>query len=94
MTALCAACRPKWLAWLDYRLTPPIRIHAIGEDNTRAQRDRRNARFEEWRNTILFQQQLIADACASSHAPARQTPDIPTIAEQMHLFDLTSGCAA
>lgn len=89
MTALCATCRPKWLAWLDYRLVPPIRIHAIGEDNMRAQRDRRNARFEEWASTIEFQQGLITEACASLHI----TPAAP-VYEQAQLDLFTAERAA
>lgn len=78
---LCAPCREARAAWLDYRL-PRVGGFAFGsgvpyDTSAAGTRDRRRARFEEWRETIRFNRQLIADACRkaghvdSEAAPAR-----------------------
>lgn len=71
MTALCDECRPKWLAWLDYRLPPaPIQLITIGGNSPREMQARQEARARQWRDTIRSQQQIIADNCARLHSAA------------------------
>lgn len=70
MSTLCAACSPAWLAWLDYRLPPPpIQLMVIG-DRLQDVKDRQEARYRQWRDTIRSQQALIEQACARRHGVA------------------------
>lgn len=63
--AMCPACSKAYLAWLDYRLPPPpIRLMSIeGGNPVREIQYRQQRRFEEWRDTIRFQQDLIRSGC-------------------------------
>lgn len=72
---LCQPCREARLSWLDYRLPRVLGIAygsgAAGDISPMGLRDRRNARFEEWRSTVPFQMDLIARTCrAARHTSA------------------------
>jgi hypothetical protein len=64
-TDLCSSCGKKWVAWLSYKLTPPIVFVAIGRDDPAGAQRRR---FEQWRDTIQSQQALIELICARDHS--------------------------
>jgi len=66
ITGLCAQHAEESAAWLDYRITPGIRIGAGAsrDDTVAGVRDRQRMRFEDWRSTITFQQDLIRRICA------------------------------
>jgi hypothetical protein len=67
---LCPECGKLWMAWLDYRITPPITLVQIGKPTARRIREAQEARFREWRDTIRFQQDLIERICArENHVP-------------------------
>ncbi|AIM40927.1 hypothetical protein SEA_AELIN_79 [Mycobacterium phage Aelin] len=65
---LCAACQAASDKWLDYRITPSIKIASgsARDDTLDGVRDRRAARFQEWRDTINRQQALIRKQCISA----------------------------
>lgn len=74
---LCAPCRAEADAWWDYR--PPTRLSitygsgAAYDASPRGVADARRARFEHWRETILWHRQHIADLCAAGkHGGATQ----------------------
>lgn len=69
---MCAECRAKHDAWLDYRLSPTVKIAsgASRDDTVAGLADRRRARFQEWKGTINRQQALIRAQCiAAGHVP-------------------------
>lgn len=79
--SLCKACREESDAWLEYRpRVLGLTIHEKASRDTTKQgvRDRNAAKLSEWRNTVRFQQGLIAKACAAEqHALRERTaPDI------------------
>jgi hypothetical protein len=52
------------MAWLDWTLPPPpIRLITVG-DTVREVGWRQEARYRQWRDTVLFQQGLIEEQCA------------------------------
>lgn len=67
MKSLCVPCRDARLAWLDYRLPANLGIaHGSGapyDASAAGLRDRRRARFEEWRSLVSFEMDLIARTC-------------------------------
>ncbi|ACU41224.1 hypothetical protein SEA_ROY17_78 [Mycobacterium phage Roy17] len=65
---LCAACQAASDKWLDYRITPSIKIASgsARDDTVEGVRDARAARFQEWRDTINRQQALIRKQCVSA----------------------------
>ncbi|AGM13275.1 hypothetical protein PBI_NEWMAN_78 [Mycobacterium phage Newman] len=65
---LCAACQAASDKWLDYRITPSIKIAsgAARDDTVEGVRDARAAHFQEWRDTINRQQALIRKQCVSA----------------------------
>lgn len=72
-TVMCQECSREYMAWLDYRLPPPpIRLMSIeGGNPAREIQWRQQRRFEEWRDTIRFQQDLIRRLCLEAgHASA------------------------
>jgi hypothetical protein len=64
---LCPSCREAWLAWLDYKITPPITLVQIGKPTVARVQEAQRARAREWRETIRFQQNLIEQICARQH---------------------------
>ncbi|WP_394622416.1 hypothetical protein JNUCC0626_49660 (plasmid) [Lentzea sp. JNUCC 0626] len=64
---LCPDCGKQWMAWLDYRITPPITFVQIGKPTARRIQEAQEARFREWRDTIRFQQDLIERICRENH---------------------------
>ena len=75
---LCPPCSAARSAWLDYRLRPVLGIaHGSGapyDVSAAGIRDRRRARFEEWRSTVRFNRDLIARQCrAAGHLAERPT---------------------
>lgn len=99
MTAASELCRPCSLAraaWLDYRL-PRVPGIAYGsgaayDTSTAGVRDRQRARFEQWRETIRFNQQLIAEQCrAGRHVDGTPEP-APVI--EIDLFTTSEDKAA
>lgn len=60
---LCEDHKEEYDAWLDYKLPPTLAIHTVG-NSVRDVNDARNARFERWKNTVNFQQDLIKTICA------------------------------
>ena len=87
--SLCGPCREEWLKWLDYQ-QPVTGIkfanHAAYDDTTAGRGGVRRSGFEQWRDTIRYQQQLIKDDCARNH---RQQVAAAEPAE-----DKASECAA
>lgn len=67
--ALCDLCRTKHDAWLDYRVSPTVKIAsgAFRDDTLPGVKDARTARYEQWRKTIRDQQALIARICEEQH---------------------------
>lgn len=64
---LCADCTQEWLSWLDYRIHQPL----LGPTNTEfLLRESRRLRWEDWRRTIVTQQNLITTACVRDHRVA------------------------
>lgn len=64
---LCPPCTEARAAWLDYRL-PPARGFSFGSGaaydvSPAGAADRQRARFEQWRETIRFNRDLIARTC-------------------------------
>ncbi len=58
---LCGKHAEEWSAWLDYRQPPPpITLVQIGRPDPAATQKRQ---FEQWRDTIAFQQGLISSMC-------------------------------
>jgi hypothetical protein len=53
------------MAWLSYKITPPVVLVQIGKPTVARIREAQKARFEERRDTIAFQQDLIERTCAS-----------------------------
>jgi hypothetical protein len=69
-SSLCPPCSREWHAWLDWTLPPPpVRLISIGNDR-REIAWRQEARYREWRDTVLFQQGLIERQCAGHCAEA------------------------
>lgn len=69
--SLCGPCREASDAWLDYKITPALKIAsgAARDDTAAGLADRRRARYEEWKATITRQQALIRAQCeAAGHA--------------------------
>lgn len=70
MKPLCVPCSAAHSAWLDYRLPRvPGFAHGSGapyDVSATGLRDQRHARFEEWRSTIRFNQDLIASTCRTA----------------------------
>jgi hypothetical protein len=70
MRPLCSPCHAARVAWLDYRLPPVLGFqHGSGapyDTSPAGIRDRQRSRFEEWRSTVKFQMDLIADACRAA----------------------------
>lgn len=62
-------CREASDKWLDYRVTPGVKIAsgASRDDTPAGVADARRARYEAWRNTIQNQQDLIRKICADKH---------------------------
>lgn len=67
--SLCPPCSAASQRWLDYRLPPVLSItygSGAARDATPAGiREREESRFRQWRDTIRWQQQHIADLCAA-----------------------------
>lgn len=66
---ICQSCHEKWRSWFGYRIVPGLRINTYAtRDGTLAGlKDRQRARFEEWRDTIRCNQELIEKICALKH---------------------------
>jgi hypothetical protein len=82
-STLCGACRPAWLAWLDYRLPPVLSISygsgAAYDATPQGIRDRQASRFREWRDTIRWQQAHIEALCAAgNHGPTGTSSASPS----------------
>lgn len=95
---LCVPCRAARAAWLDYRLPRVLGIAygsgATGDMSPMGIRDRRRSRFEEWRSTILFQRQSIADRCrAAGHVDAEPGPARVIQLDLFTSFDAEKGAA-
>lgn len=70
MTGLCPPCRVEHDRWLDYRLAPaPIRLITIGTNRVQDVVALRGLRFEQWRETVRTQQDLIRAGCAATCGP-------------------------
>ncbi|MET8278236.1 hypothetical protein [Micromonospora sp. NPDC005174] len=90
---LCEPCSAQHARWLDYRLP---RTFGIAYDSgtpydvsTAGVRDRRRSRFEEWRATIKFNQDLIARTCREQRHIEPACEAIPAIVVvQRPLFDM------
>lgn len=86
---LCPPCRAASSAWLGYRLPPALGIaYGSGADydmSAAGIRDRRQARFELWRDTIRWNRDLIARTCrAAGHTtaePAARVIQLDLLAE-------------
>lgn len=75
---LCPPCRAARAAWLDYRL-PQVHGFTFGSGtpydvSLSGIRDRRHARFEQWRSTIRFNRDLIARTCREAGHVADESP--------------------
>jgi hypothetical protein len=64
---MCPECSGKWMAWLNYKIVPPINFVQIGNPAHSAAFNRKR-RADEWRDTIAFSQRLIRKICAIRHA--------------------------
>lgn len=65
---LCRPCSEWYQAWYDYRLPATITLVAIGRQDARDIRERQEARFREWRDTVRWQQAHIERLCAERRA--------------------------
>jgi len=72
---LCGPCSSLWLRWLDYTLPPPPIVlcspgRTVGEIQASQER-----RYQEWRDTVRFHQDLITRQCGQGHhyQPAEET---------------------
>ena len=87
MKPLCPPCRAARLAWLDYRLPRVVAI-AYGSGapydiSPSGIRDRQRSRFEEWRSTVRFHMDLIANQC---RAAGHVGDELPARIVQLDLF--------
>lgn len=64
---MCPDCSEKWAAWLDYKIVPPINLVQIGSVTAYSLEEGRKRRFEEWRDTINWNQRLIKRICTIRH---------------------------
>jgi hypothetical protein len=66
---ICPPCHEAWRSWFNYRIVPGLRINsgATRDDTLAGIKDRQRARFEEWRDTIRSNQELIEKICARRH---------------------------
>lgn len=66
MTQLCPRHQEEFQSWLDYRVRARFLLAngAARDDTSDGLSDRRAIRYEGWKSTIEFQQQLIRAACA------------------------------
>lgn len=81
---LCATCQAESDRWLESSPSEvlPLLSIAYGSgaayDTTGAGiRQRRSARWQQWRDLVVFQRNLIREGCASGHhaQPERTNPD-------------------
>ncbi len=89
LAPLCPPCREARSKWLDFRLPRTLGIaHGSGapyDVSSAGVRDRQRARFDEWRDTIRFNRDLIARTCRKAQHVAQ--PEAPAVV-QLPLFDL------
>lgn len=73
---LCPTCAVEITRWYDYRPTQPVRIanHGSADDTLTRRADVLRARFESWRDTIRYQQDLIRRQCAEQHQTTTMCP--------------------
>ena len=64
---MCPECSEKWMAWLDYKIIPPVNLVQIGAVTSRSLEKSRQRRADEWRDTINFSQRLIRKICTIRH---------------------------
>ncbi|WP_433460722.1 hypothetical protein [Micromonospora sp. CA-248212] len=90
---LCQPCSAQHARWLDYRLPRTLGI-ACGSGtpydmSAAGVRDRQRSRFEEWRVTIKFNQDLIARTCREQQH-TEPTPRVApaVVVVQLPLFDV------
>ena len=68
MTEMCGPCSAEWMAWLDYSPPPPpIRLDGTGIRTVRDVQAAQERRYQDWRDTVRFQQDLIRRQCAAGH---------------------------
>lgn len=65
----CDACRAEIARWYDYRLPRPVQFanHGGYDETGRGIADNGSARYEQWRDTVRYQQDLIRQQCAAQH---------------------------
>jgi len=61
----CEPCSAAWLAWLDYRLPPAPIVLCSPNRSAREIAASQQRRYQEWRDTIRFEQDLITRLCAA-----------------------------
>ena len=78
-SALCGPCQAASDAWLDYRLTPSIKIASGSsrDDTVAGVADARKARHQEWKDTINRQQAIIRAQCEAAGHGSEQGVDNP-----------------
>lgn len=62
---MCEEHAEEWRRWLDYKLPPAPRLIQAGTPSPARMREDRKARFEQWRDTIRTQQDLVRQACTA-----------------------------
>jgi hypothetical protein len=88
--SLCDACKAQSDAWLDYRITKPVKIAsgAAYDDTLAGVADARKARFEEWRSTIRSQQAAIKRICEEQHQDGLEAPSTPAVDQSRPLLQI------
>lgn len=67
---LCPPCARQWLAWGNYKPTPPVTLVQIGRPTVRRVTDTLNLRERDRRELIKQQRGLITTGCAANHHAA------------------------
>lgn len=63
-TVMCEPCAAAWMRWLDYTLpAAPIRLDGTGIRTARDIGEYQQRRYQDWRDTIRFEQDLIKAGC-------------------------------
>lgn len=74
---LCPKHAAERTAWLDYPLRlSSIQIAQIGEPNERRLRDNQKGRFQDWRDTVRFQRDLVTKACREGRGCSDEIPEV------------------
>lgn len=75
---LCPAHGAEWVAWSGYTLSPTSpQIVQVGTPTVARINAHRKFRFEEWRDTIRFHQDLIDRSCGGPTACHKVTGEAP-----------------